>query len=153
MSEAVPFFFSPTAPATEGQRKSKAGPSPYGLHAIKPGSTHAITVRKPGEPAQVHHVTAKSFDAYPKAKAVVVCLGAGCEGKAWNSEQAMRADHPAPSDMVGRQLRHAWGLWSEQPVGERVADCDGCKRSKDGPCDAHRAGVVGLIAPPEPKSE
>lgn len=137
-------------------RPTVAGPAVSrrtGLLRIAAGSDHMITICPPDGAAIRMQVKARPRSEVPSAKAVHVCFHARCAGKSWPTWAAMAKDHPEPSKMAQSQETHLVGLWSEDPVGTKVADCADCKSSKSGPCPAHHGGVVGLIAPAEPKSD
>lgn len=120
----------------------------FGLVPMRPESTHMLTIRTAGKPTQLAQVTARPHNTLPEGvKVRCVCLGAGCEGKSWEDTAAMRRDHKPEADMVRLQVIHVWGLWSNEDVNPKVDGCKACSAEKAGPCEAHRGGVYGLIAP------
>jgi len=108
-----------------------------GMLRMLAGSDHMLTLRPKDGPAVRAQVKARDRREVLNAKVVFVCLHHACEGKSWPDERAMRMDHPAPHEMDRVQQAHVYGLWSNDLVDPKDK----------------ASGVVGLIAPPEPKTD
>ncbi len=124
----MPGAVAPNAPAVVAKKK-------LGLVPVKPNSGHMITVGgKDGEPTQRVQTIARDPQTVPGAKSRFVCLHQGCANKSWESEAAMRGDHPEPRTMEKQQVIHLYACYSNDPIDPK----DKAK------------GVVGLIAPASP---
>ncbi len=139
----MPGAVRPTAAAPAVLRK-------VGLVRMLPGSDHMIMIRPPGaEPIRIP-CRARDRMSVPRAPAVYFCMHQNCQGKEWPTFVAMAKDHPEPHKMALQQDVHLYGMWSNEPVGAKDPECKACKGSKE-PCEQHHGGVIGLIAPPEPR--
>lgn len=178
----MPFASMPAAAPQAGQRPPEVRKK-TGLLAMAPGSKHQIVVTVKGQPTRPLYTTAQHADAVLHAlydaehPALYVCLHHACAGKAWKDERELRLAHPAPSDMAKSQAVHVWGLWSPKPADAEVAyeaklaieeaqkKVAGLKNADKEALAAAKAEVeaaqaaykslqvVGLIAPPEAKTE
>jgi hypothetical protein len=91
--------------------------------AGKPISVHTSAAHDPSEVPD-----ALGNEEYPPS---YVCTHEGCNGRSWDTEANMRADHPSDAEMTRRQTTHVWGLRSDAPVDPLDPDGE----------------IVGYIAP------
>lgn len=118
----------------------------YGVMRMAVDSDHIITIRPAEGAPRRMQVRVRDRRLHPKAKSVVICLSPACLGRTWPNEEAMLRDHPDQVTMERQQEIHVYGWWSDDPAGSKQHGCAACKSSKEGPCEAHHGGALGLLS-------
>lgn len=155
----------------EAQRKK------YGLLRMLAGSQHVIQIGERKGVCQAHDPR-NVLGVKPK----YICLNQDCRGKSWDSYVDMARAHPEPHKMVQAQEVHVFGMWSDEPADPQAAaaakaELERCEKAlakletskttvlaedveaaraeveKAKAAFAAASGCIGLIAPPEPKTD
>ena len=130
-----------TPSALRAQQTVRAPEKKLGLVPMAPGSPHLIQTAH-GE----FYEQARPYDDYRDAKAVYFCQHERCRGKTWKTHEAMREDHPQPTEMQKRIEVHVYGLWSDdvaEPERLKKAEANLKRLEKDN-ADWHAKPVQTL---------